>query len=203
MNAEQAAAQMVADARAFYEFGWLLGTSGNLSVRLDADTFLITASGNDKGRLRPEYFLVCGLDGKPTDPAESRRPSAETLLHCEIYDHFADAGAVYHVHEPYAALCSDRDEAAGETVVRDVEMIKGLDIWDEDAAAIPIVENFRDIPQLAQATRARLGDSRVPAINILRHGYYAWGVNAFAAKRHVETLAYLFRYSWERSQSQR
>lgn len=198
MKHEVAAQQMIADARAFYAFGWLLGTSGNLSVRLSADSFLITASGRDKGHLTPADFLVCGLDGQPLDAAETRRPSAETALHCEIYDAFADAGAVYHVHEPYAALCSDRDAAAGASVIEDVEMIKGLDIWDEDRVSIPIVENFRDIPQLARATRARLG-GRAPAVNILRHGFYAWGVDAFAAKRHVESLAYLYRYSWERS----
>ena len=115
-----------------------------------------------------------------------------------LYAAFPDAGAVYHVHEPYAALCSDRDAEQGETTFRDVEMIKGLDIWDEPVASVPIIENFRDIPELAAATKARLG-GRAPAVNILRHGFYTWGRDAFAAKRHVESLAYLYRYSWERT----
>lgn len=186
---------LIADARTFYEFGWLLGTSGNLSVRSGADEFRITASGRDKGRLTWDDFLTCDLFGSPTGD-ETGRPSAETLVHCVIYDELEDARAVYHVHEPYAALCSNRDEALGSTRFRDLEMIKGLDIWDVDEVDVPIVPNYRDIPELAEAIREHV-HGRAPAVNIVRHGFYAWGKSPFEAKRHVETLAYLYRYSWE------
>lgn len=187
---------MVDDARAFYEFGWLLGTSGNLSVRRDATSFLITASGKDKGRLAEDDFILCDLDGEPIEPGEERRPSAETLIHCVVYEAIEGAGAVYHVHEPYAALCSNRDSDEGFTTFREVEMIKGLDIWEADEVEVPIVPNYRNIPRLAQEVGAHL-NARIPAVNITRHGFYAWGATPFEAKRHVETLAYLFRYSWE------
>ncbi len=196
MFAADAARTMVADARAFYEFGWLLGTSGNLSVRLDTNRFLITASGRDKGRLSEDDFLECDLSGATVVAGEQRRPSAETAIHCAIYAALADAGAVYHVHEPFSALCSDRDEAAGATVFTQLEMIKGLDIWDETSASAPIVPNVREIASLARAVEPHLG-GRVPAVNILRHGFYAWGKTPFEAKRHVESLAYLYRISWE------
>ena len=198
----RAAAAMVADAATFHGFGWLMGTSGNLSVRRDPSSFLITASGKDKGRLGPDDFLLCGLDGLPAEPTE-HRPSAETKVHCEVYRRFPDIGAIYHVHEPYAALCSDRDEAAGATRVRDVEMIKGLDIWEHDATVdLPILPNPLDTAELARLVGAYLDrddvDRRIPAVNILRHGVYAWGRGPFEARRHVESLAYLYRYSWER-----
>lgn len=198
---DAAAAAMCADAAAFYRFGWLPGTSGNLSVRKDEETFLITASGKDKGRLAPSDFLLCDIDGTPAENT-SHRPSAETLVHCAIYRRFPDVGAVYHVHEPYAALCSARDRTERSTSVAGLEMIKGLDIWDEHAEiGLPIVPNHHDIPTLAAAVDDLLTDStrdrRVPAVNIDRHGFYAWGETPFEAKRHVETLAYLFRYSWE------
>lgn len=192
---EAAAATMVADARTFYEFGWLMGTSGNLSVRRDAATFLITASGKDKGRLGPADFLLCDLDGKPAE-STLHRPSAETLVHCAIYAAVAEAGAIYHVHEPFAALCSDRDAAVAHTRFEGLEMIKGLDIWDVDSVEVPIVTNHSDIPMLAEAIRPHIG-TRARAVNILRHGFYTWGATPFEAKRHVETLAYLYRYSWE------
>lgn len=167
-------------------------------MRRDEASFLITASGKDKGRLTADDFLVCDLDGAPVDAAQPQRPSAETLVHCAIYAALPEVGAVYHVHEVHAALCSDRDAAQGETRFRGLEMIKGLDIWDTDEVSVPIVPNHADIPALARAVAQQLA-GRAPAVNIERHGFYAWGRTAFEAKRHTETLAYLFRYSWEAS----
>lgn len=195
----EAARTMCADARAFYEFGWLFGTSGNLSVRRGADDFLITASGKDKGRLTEDDFLFCDLAGVAVEPTQ-HRPSAETLVHCVIYRRFADAGAVYHVHEPHAALCSARDREHGSTRFADLEMIKGFDIWEEGVAVeATIVPNHFDIPTLAAAIDDAItsADNRLPGVTICNHGIYAWGRNAFEAKRHVETFAYLYRYSWE------
>jgi methylthioribulose-1-phosphate dehydratase len=197
----EAARQMVDAARAFYAHGWLFGTSGNLSVRLDAQTFLITASGKDKGQLGPEDFLVCDLAGQPTE-ATDHRPSAETLVHCVIYRRYPKVGAIYHVHQLHAALCSARDQEAGHTVFADLEMIKGLNIWEPDARIeVPIIANHFDIPTLASAIGRRLEsaqfDRRVPGVNIYNHGIYAWGNTAFEARRHVETFGYLYHYSWE------
>ena len=196
MEREQAATFMAEAARAFYGHGWLMGTSGNLSVRMSPDTFLISASGKDKGALLPSDFLLCGMDALPAEQTP-HRPSAETHVHAVLYAKFPEVGAIFHCHEPYAALCSSRDEARTATTFQGLEMIKGLDIWDEDAeVSVPIVANYADIPQLSVA----IGDvarAEVPGVNVLRHGFYAWGATPFAAKRHVESLAYLYRYSWE------
>ncbi|MBA2664159.1 MAG: methylthioribulose 1-phosphate dehydratase [Bradymonadaceae bacterium] len=199
----QAADQMVDAARAFYKHGWLMGTSGNLSVRdPGADTFLITASGKDKGRLTTTDFLVCDPDAHPIEPTP-HRPSAETLVHGVIYRAIAEAGAIYHVHQVHAALCSDRDWDQGKTVFEGLEMIKGLGVWQRDARiGVPIVENHYDIPDLAAAIGELLAgddfDPRVPGVNIRNHGIYAWGKDADEAKRHIESFGYLFHYSWER-----
>ncbi len=195
---QSAASTMCLDAASFHRFGWLLGTSGNLSVRRDAETFLITASGKDKGRLTPDDFLLCDLEGEPAEDT-GNRPSAETSLHCAIYRRVSDAGAIYHVHEPYSALCSARDRAAGRTVFRELEMIKGLDVWDRDTVGVRIFENHREVSKIADEIDDWLSRTtpEVAAVMIGNHGFYAWGDTAFAAKRHVESLAYLYRYSWE------
>lgn len=203
---EHATQMMVRDARAFYEQGWLLGTSGNLSVKIDDERFLITASGRDKGRLTPEDFLVCSVEGESAagqlsgDGAEIK-PSAETSIHQAIYAKIPDAGAVYHVHEPYSAFCSERDSYVGATIMAGAEMIKGLGIWDENPRVrIPIFENHFEVPRIARDVGRHLEDPaklKVPGVNIRSHGYYAWGRGPFEARRHVETFAYLFRYSWE------
>jgi methylthioribulose-1-phosphate dehydratase len=190
------------DARALASLGWLLATSGNLSARLSPDTFLITASGRHKAALTEHDFIVCDLDGKPTHPTP-HKPSAETSLHCAIYAHLPDAQAVYHVHDPYAALVSDRDQEAGQTVWQDIEMIKALGFWEQDAQTrLPILPNPAHIPALCAHVTDYLahhrGADHAPGVNILRHGVYAWGDSPFAARRHIEAIGYLCRYSWER-----
>jgi methylthioribulose-1-phosphate dehydratase len=189
------------DAHALAQLGWLLATSGNLSARLSDSTFLITASGKHKGALTADDFLVCDLDGQPTHPTP-HKPSAETALHCAIYARIPEARAVYHVHDPFAALVSQRDVAAGATAWRDVEMVKALGFWEQDAQVLlPILPNPAHIPALAQHVVDYLDHRRAPdhapGVNILRHGVYAWGDTPFAARRHVEALGYLCRYSWE------
>ena len=197
---------VIRDARDFYAHGWLFGTCGNLSWRAEGgESFWITVSGRDKGRLQPEDFIQCTLAGDPMGPVTPQaKPSAETLLHGEIYRHFGpdEVGAVYHVHDLFAALCGDRDAATGFTRLTGIETIKGLGIWEEDAVVdVPILPNPAHIPTLAEHTRAHLARPRgpwsPPCVNILRHGVYAWGATPFEAKRHIESLGYLMRYSWE------
>ncbi len=195
-----AADTMIRDAAAFYGHGWMLGTSGNLSVRLGEDRFLVTASGRDKSRLSPEDFLERAIDGEQPEAGRGVAPSAEAELHEVVYRHLPQAGAVYHVHESHAAFCSARDAEIGSTIMAGAEMIKGLDIWQENPRVrVPIFENHFDVSEIAADLDAYLGssDPQVPGINIQSHGIYAWGQTPFEAKRHVETFAYLFRYSWE------
>lgn len=200
---------MIRDARCFYEHGWMLGTSGNLSVRIAPHSFVITASGRDKGRLGVDDFLTCEIGvsnqsagSAPSAPDDAtRKPSAETCIHQAIYAQLPKAGAVYHVHEPYAAFCSERDASLGATRMAGAEMLKGLDIWETNPRVrIPIFNNHADVTEIAQEIDTYLSDPtnhKIPGVNIRNHGYYAWGSTPFEAKRHVETFAYLFRYSWE------
>ncbi|MFU8806215.1 MAG: methylthioribulose 1-phosphate dehydratase [Bradymonadaceae bacterium] len=203
MNQHQARQEMILSARAFYGHGWMMGTSGNLSVRMEDDRFLITASGKDKGALTDDDFLLCDLAGRPVEDT-SNRPSAETLVHCVIYRRFPEVRAIYHVHQVHAALCSARDRAQKSTSFADLEMIKGLDVWEEGASiAVPILDNLHDIPALARHIDEFLEspqfDPRVPGVNLYNHGLYAWGDSTSAAKRHIETFGYLFEYGWELS----
>jgi len=78
--------------------------------------------------------------------------------------------------------------------VEGVELIKAFNIWDEEAVIdIPIVSNFADVPTIVPEVRERL-DARIPGILLRKHGIYAWGANAFEAKRHIEAFEFLFEY---------
>ncbi|MUT65433.1 methylthioribulose 1-phosphate dehydratase [Paenibacillus sp. NEAU-GSW1] len=186
----------------FASRGWFPGTSGNLSVRVgnfapDDFHFAVTASGKDKTVHTPEDYLIVDQNGKPCE-ATSLRPSAETLIHTEIY-RLTRAGAIFHIHSVYNSIVSEWFWDRKAVPVTAVELIKGLNIWDEDAHIdIPIVSNYADIPRIVPEVTASL-NPRIPGVLLRNHGIYAWGANAFEAKRHIEAFEFLFEYvyRWE------
>ncbi|UJF36141.1 methylthioribulose 1-phosphate dehydratase [Paenibacillus hexagrammi] len=177
--------------------GWFPATSGNLSIRIgefqpEAFTFAVTASGKDKSVSTPEDFLIVNEKGQPTD-ATGLKPSAETLIHCEIY-RLTGAGAIFHVHTVFNNLISELYGEQGTIPVKGVELIKGFNIWEEDAEIqIPVLPNYAEIPRIAELVEGAIVP-RIPGIVLRNHGIYAWGANAFEAKRHLEAFEFLFEY---------
>ncbi|MDF2961272.1 MAG: MtnB [Paenibacillus sp.] len=177
--------------------GWFPATSGNLSIRVgdftpEQFTFAITASGKDKSVNTPSDFLLVNEKGQPTD-ATGLKPSAETLIHCEIY-RATGCGAIFHVHTVFNNLVSELFWERKSIPVDGVELIKGFNIWDEEAQLeIPILPNYADIPRIAELVEKAIVP-RVPGIMLRKHGIYAWGANAFEAKRHLEAFEFLFEY---------
>nr|WP_275983794.1 methylthioribulose 1-phosphate dehydratase [Paenibacillus hamazuiensis] len=177
--------------------GWFPATSGNLSIRVgefspEQFTFAITASGKDKSVNTPSDFLLVNEKGQPTE-ATGLKPSAETLIHCEIY-RLTGCGAIYHVHTVFNNLVSELFWEQRSIPVEGVELIKAFNIWDEDAVIhVPILPNYADIPKIAALVPDVL-DKRVPGIMLRKHGIYAWGANPFEAKRHLEAFEFLFEY---------
>ena len=102
----QAAADLIDIAHRLHERGWLPATSGNLSIRLaHHDRMAITVSGADKGNLNPASIMTVDFDGA-TDGTQI--PSAETLLHGQLYRRFSECGVVLHTHSVYATVLSTR-----------------------------------------------------------------------------------------------
>jgi len=177
--------------------GWFPATSGNLSVRVgdfaeDRFAFAVTSSGKDKSKHTPDDYLIVDRSGRPIE-ATKLKPSAETLIHCEIYKH-TGCGAIFHVHTVFNNLASELFWERGSIPVDGVELIKAFNIWEEDAQIeIPILPNYADIPRIAELVEGAI-QPRIPGIMLRKHGIYAWGANAFEAKRHLEAFEFLFEY---------
>ncbi|TWS99465.1 class II aldolase/adducin family protein [Reyranella sp. CPCC 100927] len=73
------------------------GTSGNASVRLAGDRFLITPSGVVYDAMTPAQIPTMTLSGRWYG---ARRPSSEWRFHRDILAARPDAGAVIHTHGP-------------------------------------------------------------------------------------------------------
>jgi methylthioribulose-1-phosphate dehydratase len=190
-------AVLAAAARLFYDRGWMLGTAGNLSLRLADGTFWITASGKAKGRLVEADFLRLAPGGEVLERGRpDDRPSAETSLHDAIYRLFPQVGACFHVHTipgNVAARLTEGDDLR----LPPLEMLKGLGVWEQDPdVSLAVLPNHLHVPRIAEELVARfaVAPPRVPGFLIRDHGLTAWGRDADAAFHHVELFEYIFGY---------
>ena len=89
--------RMVAD-------GLVIGSAGNISVRVDDHRFVASAGGVRYDELGPDdHPVVDGRDGSWTGP---RAPTSEIALHTGLMGALPDVGAVVHTHSRYAAAFS-------------------------------------------------------------------------------------------------
>jgi methylthioribulose-1-phosphate dehydratase len=193
MHTETERNRLITIAKRFSEKQWMLGTSGNLSLKLQADPFemLITASGPDKGQLQAEHILRVGLGAEVLETS-AYKSSAETLLHEAIYKAFPSVSAVFHVHTLAATLLSTQQDTHSLTF-SGLEMLKGLgQNTHECQVNVPILPNTQDIKSLANVLASQLLAS-TPGFILAGHGLYAWGESVEAATRHIEIFEFLFQ----------
>jgi L-fuculose-phosphate aldolase len=81
---------------------FVAANDGNISVRLDDSSVLVTPTGVSKGFLKPEDILKVDLDGRVLDEAPRLRPSSETPMHLAVYRARPDVSAAVHAHPPTA-----------------------------------------------------------------------------------------------------
>ncbi|WP_329024054.1 MULTISPECIES: class II aldolase/adducin family protein [unclassified Streptomyces] len=93
---------LVATARRTAAEGLVVGTSGNVSLRI-GDTVLVTPSGVPYERLRPEDLT--GVDPEGNQILGTLAPTSELPLHLAVYRN-TDATAVVHTHAVHATAVS-------------------------------------------------------------------------------------------------
>lgn len=186
------AAQLAQIGRELHQRGWVPATSGNFSMRLDAQSAIVTASGRHKGLLNEDDFLAVDLAGRPL-PGSSNKPSAETLLHTQLYAWQPWVDTVLHCHSPNATLVS-RLHDGNAIELADYELLKAFRGITTHATtvSIPIFENSQDIPELAAQVEAYLAaNPNCTAYLIRGHGVYAWGADRDECLRHLDALDFL------------
>jgi len=95
--------QQVVDAcRTLSRSGLVVGTAGNVSIRVD-DVVVISPSGVDYEAMSARDVGIHDLDGQPVDAALA--PSSELALHLSVYTS-SDHTAVVHTHAPASTALS-------------------------------------------------------------------------------------------------
>lgn len=90
--------------RLLLEKGLVARTWGNISCRLDENTFAVSPSGLDYERITPEDVPVYHTDTKTFEGPH--KPSSEKKIHAAAYRCFEDVNFVIHTHQDYATAVS-------------------------------------------------------------------------------------------------
>ena len=191
--------RLVACAQAIAAAGLRLGaqgltpaTSSNFSMRLDPAHAAITISGRDKGALTPADIMVIDMDGAAV--GTSARPSAETLLHTQIYRRYPDANAVLHTHSRNQTVASRLYAEAGVIRLEDYELLKAIagHTTHDTCIDLPVFPNTQDMPELVARVEAWIqADKPLYGYLIDGHGIYTWGRDMAETERHIEAFEFL------------
>lgn len=185
--------------RAYHQKGWSPATSTNYSFRLAErpEVIIVSRSGIDKSVFSAADFMEVDLNGLALPEFDGIRPSAETLIHCKLYQLFPEMMCIVHSHSVYSVLQSMKNQQAvslsGYEVLKGFEGIK----THETSVAVPVFDNTQDMTAFSAVLESEKHRLTVPAFIMRQHGTYAWGRNLFEAKRHLETAEYLFEVDWK------
>jgi methylthioribulose-1-phosphate dehydratase len=185
------AGELITNVRELAQAGWTPATSSNFSQRLDARHAAITVSGRDKGRLTEADIMVVDFDGQPV--GSSHRPSAETLLHTQLYRRFPQVGCVLHTHSRTQTVASRLYAPQGRVRFEGYELQKAFhgNTTHEGAMDVPVFPNTQDMPELATWVEAKLDEGPLWGYLIDGHGLYAWGRDMAEARRHLDAFEFL------------
>ncbi len=171
--------------------GWSPATSTNYSFKDTDQSIWVSKSGVDKSEFSASDFITVNNIGDAIGEYKDIRPSAETLIHCVIYQLFPETTVILHSHSINPTLISslrgDKIDFEGYEIQKG---FKGQTTHDA-TVSIPIFDNTQDMVEFASFMRNNETMLENNAFILRKHGTYAWGKNLFEAKRHLETLDYL------------
>jgi L-fuculose-phosphate aldolase len=169
--------------RRLHREGLVARTWGNLSLRVNADLFVITPSGIAYDDMRPEQIVPVRMrdlrhTGKP-------KPSSEKAMHAAIYRARPEVGAVIHTHQSAASSVAAARRDIQEMPAKAREILG--DVVRTAAYALPGTR------KLAKATVRALAGSK--AALLANHGAVCVGsdmAEAFEVCTELETRCQAF-----------
>jgi methylthioribulose-1-phosphate dehydratase len=193
----QLAGVLVENVREMASAGLTPATSSNFSCRLDDRHAAITVSGRDKGRLREDDVMVVDFDGKAV--GSELRPSAETLLHTQLYRRFGEIGCVLHTHSLAQTVASRLYLGLGYVRLEGYELLKAFhgNETHDTHVDLPVLPNTQDMHTLAAQVDALLDRQCMWGYLIDGHGLYTWGRDMAEARRHLDAFEFLLNCELE------
>lgn len=171
-----------------YQRRYIVGSDGNLSVRLPGNILLCTPSGVCKGTMRPEDLIK--IDMRGTTICGQGLPSSELLMHLMVYRQRSDVRAVVHAHPLITIALTTVGKDLNEVLIAEVPIHLG-----KIAVAPYATPGTED---LAKSIEPFLAES--DAVVMARHGILTVGKDLADAYYKVEWAEYAAEVSWRAQQ---
>jgi len=156
------------------ELAW--GNSGNISARIDAQSYLVTASGTFMGDLQEDDLVEVGIHGTVKKP--TKKPTKETPMHSAIYEARPEINAVLHSSPFYSTMiaCSNKH-------INSVYFIESMYYLQR----IKIV-GFHDPGSLELGDAVRENAKSTNIIFLKNHGVLVYDTSLSEARMALQTL---------------
>ncbi len=115
--------QIINICKRMYDKQYVVATSGNVSIRVDKNFFIITPSGFRKEELTISDLVLCDNSGRVIEG--KHKPSSEILSHVKIYSKRSDINAIIHAHATYCVACSINDFSLENSILPEVTLMAG------------------------------------------------------------------------------
>ena len=127
--------QLVRMGRLLYTRQLAHGTAGNLSVKLDDGTILVTPTNSSLGALDADRISKLSADG---ELISGDKPSKEYFFHLAVFDERPAARAVVHLHSTYSVAVSCLRHEQTEDVIPPLTAYYVMRV-----GGLPLVRYFR------------------------------------------------------------
>lgn len=162
------------------------GTSGNLSLRGQADEIYITPSGMDYLEITEDDIVKINFMGEILEG--DKKPSSEWMMHVEIYKNYQNYNAIVHTHSPIATAFAVSRKKIPLILIEMKPFLGGeIEVAPfKPSGSLELAKSL--IPYLKKSNSCLLAN----------HGVVSCGKNiesAFLSAEYVEDAAKIYYYS--------
>lgn len=183
MDIYMAKQQVISAGKELLESGLIVRTWGNISCRIDEETFVITPSGRTYDSLTPDDIVECRIDDVSYEG--DVKPSSEKRIHALVYRTYTDANFVIHTHQPHASAVSASGLKAMPT-----------DGFSTLGGSVPVAPyGLPGTKTLSKGVEEALKQTKGLAIIMCNHGALTFGKDydeAFLAAKQLEEASFAF-----------
>lgn len=171
---------------------------GNVSVRYDANHFLIKPSGVNLNKIKPSDVPLINIkSGKKV--LGKLKPSMDTATHLEIYKKYKDIKSITHTHSEYAtawAQASKPIPLIGTT---------HADYWEKEVPIIKFInkkninkdyELFTGKMIIENLVNKKINVYRCPGVLVAGHGPFTWGKEVDSSVLNAEILEFIAKTTY-------
>lgn len=160
--------------------GYMSGSSGNISIKIDENRYLITPSGIPIFMLKDEHFLLIDSNGKIINSNnDDLKPSSEVLMHLFCYKKKKNIRAIIHSHAPNASAFAITGKSLDMCIMPEIIMVLGQ---------IPLVPYKTPTTEKLAEIVSEYIENNYKALLLENHGVIVTGEDIFDACNNLSIV---------------